>query len=179
MASWMRTLSKSVSSVRFYACPVSESSAAARCVKQRLPCTRIEHAAPPVSSSRPAARLPSRSTFFFAHYNQVKTISPNFGFQIRHADADPYMVIAYDFGETAKVPLAGLQASDIARKVRTGAFASAPLSPSHFSRACHTRHPPHPHSSSWSRPLPLARTCPAPSTRAGRRRRSSPFSPRS
>ena len=95
---------------------------------------------PSPSRHRPASRSsPARSTFFFAHYNQVKTISPNFGFQIRHADADPYMVIAYDFGETAKVPLAGLQAGDIARKVRAG---SAPPRAPHFSS--HTYYTPTP-----------------------------------
>ena len=57
------------------------------------------------------------SNFYFAHYNQVKTLAPNFAFQIRHTSEDPYMMVEYDFGETAKVGLGGLKEADIRRTV--------------------------------------------------------------
>jgi hypothetical protein len=89
---------------------------------------------PPLPLPRPC------SNFYFAHYNQVKTLAPNFAFQIRHTSEDPYMMVEYDFGETAKVGLGGLKEADIRRKVRAARArqASLPLPPL---SSAHRAHP--------------------------------------
>jgi hypothetical protein len=78
-------------------------------------------APPPPLRAPPSPHTPICSNFFFAHYNQVKTLAPNFAFQIRHTSEEPYMMVEYDFGETAKVGLGGLKDADIRRKVRAPA----------------------------------------------------------
>jgi hypothetical protein len=135
---WMRHISRASQSVRFFACPVSESSATARCVGCSLlrfhAHAHAARAAAPPPPSPPLARalFPPRSNFFFAHYNHVKTLAPNFAFQIRHTGEEPYMMVEYDFGETAKIGLSGLKEADIVAKVR--ASFSRPVRP-HRQRA--------------------------------------------
>ena len=168
---WMTHISKSCQSVRFFACPISETSATARCVLPLCPargspvCARGFFAPRhPAYPPPPPPPLPRRrrhapcSNFFFAHYNQVKTLAPNFAFQIRHTGEEPYMMVEYDFGETAKVGLGGLKEADIRRKVRARARAppSPPSRPPAFAQHAHRRAPGSQHAHATTRTTPAA-----------------------
>jgi hypothetical protein len=168
-----------------------------RCSPPRAPSSPSSYRGkrPPLAPARPSwylrapdlihatNPLPCPSNFFFAHYNHVKTLAPNFAFQIRHTDVEPYMLVEYDFGETAKVALEGLKEGDIVRKVRGGllrpvACAAAPPAAAAHAHTAPTTTPAPTRPRSWSRRLRLARRCPARMGRAGSLPRRLTFSRR-
>ena len=92
-AAWIRQLGQTVRSVKFMLCPAS-------------------------ASSKPAME------FFTGSYNVVKHLNPTLPYMIRAAPGQsPVMVVEFDFGEKAFVPLDGLDVAGVERKVR----ACAPL----------------------------------------------------
>lgn len=83
----MHSLSKSVRSVRFLLCPTSPSSAVGR-------------------------------DFFDSTYNVVKHLNPTLPYMVRPWPGDsPSVVIEFDYGEKAQVPLVGLSREALERKV--------------------------------------------------------------
>ena len=90
----MHSLSKSVRSVRFLLCPTSPSSAVGR-------------------------------DFFDSTYNVVKHLNPTLPYMVRPWPGDsPSVVIEFDYGEKAQVPLVGLSREALERKVRRVFFFS-------------------------------------------------------
>ena len=84
----MRQIGSRVRSVKFLLCPTS-------------------------ASSKPAL------DFFTSSYTVVKHLNPVLPYMIRAAPGKPpLMVVEFDFGEKAHVPLAGLDTAGVERKVR-------------------------------------------------------------
>jgi hypothetical protein len=87
-ASWMRQIGQQVRGVKFLLCPVT-------------------------SSSKPAL------DFYFATYNAVKHLNPTLPYMVRPApERPPSVVVEFDFGEKAHIPLEGLDVAGVERKVR-------------------------------------------------------------
>ena len=94
-AAWMRTIGSNVRSVKFLLCPAS-------------------------AASKPAM------DFFTGSYNVVKHLNPTLPYAVRAAPGkDPMVVFEFDFGQKAFVPLGGLDAAGVERKVRVRARARA------------------------------------------------------
>ena len=92
-AAWMRQIGSHVRSVKFLLCPTS-------------------------ASSKPAL------DFFTSSYSIVKHLNPVLPYMIRAAPGKPpLMVVEFDLGEKAHVPLAGLDTAGVERKVRVCAWA--------------------------------------------------------
>ena len=86
-AGWRLLVGRSLRSVKVMACPTSPSSAAAR-------------------------------AFWDANVPLVKHLNPSFGFLLRAApQLEPYLVVEYDLAYKVKVPLVGLDADAIERKM--------------------------------------------------------------
>ena len=89
----MRQIGSHVRSVKFLLCPTS-------------------------ASSKPAL------DFFTSSYSIVKHLNPVLPYMIRAAPGKPpLMVVEFDLGEKAHVPLAGLDTAGVERKVRVCAWA--------------------------------------------------------
>jgi len=53
-----------------------------------------------------------------ASYAEVKHLNPRFPFQIRpNPDAEPFLIVEYDFARKVKIPVAGMKAEEIDAKL--------------------------------------------------------------
>jgi hypothetical protein len=137
-ASWMRQLGSNVRSVKFLLCPVTPSS-------------------------KPAL------DFFIGSYNTVKHLNPTLPYSLRAApEKPPLLVVEFDFGEKAHIPLDGLDIAGVERKVRARPGAALPppsphthSRPASLVRASLTRY-------SCSSPPPPTASPPCPADGAGR-----------